>query len=128
MKALGRQLLVELHECAESVLDDAEAVEELMLSAARAAGATIVGQSFHRFAPHGVSGVVIIGESHLSLHTWPEFGYAAFDIFTCGDSVDPEAAVLQVRRGLGAQRHTVVEMRRGLLDLPDEQVRHKRDA
>ena len=128
MKPLGRQLLVELHGCDAAVLDDAEAIEALMLAAARAAGATIVGQSFHHFAPHGVSGVVVIGESHLSLHTWPEYGYAAFDIFTCGDLLNAEAAVGQVRAGLNCAQHTVVEMRRGLLDLPPDQVRHKPDA
>ncbi len=60
-----------------------------MRQAAEEAGATIVDSSFHRFLPHGISGVVVIAESHLAIHTWPEYGYAAIDLFTCGDEVNP---------------------------------------
>ncbi len=60
-----------------------------MVSAAEEAGATVINSTFHHFSPIGVSGVVVIEESHLAIHSWPEFGYAAIDVFTCGDSVDP---------------------------------------
>ncbi len=63
-----------------------------MVDAAREAGATIVGESFHRFSPQGVTGVLAIAESHISIHTWPEYGYAAADIFTCGTAIKPKIA------------------------------------
>ena len=73
-------------------------------------------EAFHQFNPHGVSGVVIITESHLFIHTWPEHGYAAADIFTCGDSVQPEKAAQILVRKLGAKNHSIVEIQRGILD------------
>lgn len=125
MKGLGTHLLVELYDCDRGIVNDVAAVEAIMLRAAEVAKATIVGHSFHKFAPHGVSGVVVIGESHLAIHTWPEYGYCAFDLFTCGEALDKDAAIRVVREGVKAERQLVVEMKRGMLDLPDEQVRHK---
>ena len=84
-----------------------------MRSAAEAAGATIVTATFHRFAPQGVSGVVVIAESHLSIHTWPEYGYAAVDFYTCG-VCRPEHAHELMREALGAERSEVMTIRRGL--------------
>lgn len=81
---LGRQVVLDLYDCDHAVLDDLAAVEAAMLGAARAAQATIVTQTFHRFSPWGISGVVVISESHLAIHTWPERGFAAVDVFTCG--------------------------------------------
>ncbi len=91
-KVLGRQVLLEFYGCARELLDDAGFVETAMLEAARRARATIVQTAFHRFSPQGVSGIVVIAESHLAIHTWPEYGYAAIDIFTCGSRVLPEVA------------------------------------
>ena len=88
MEVLGRHLLVELFSCDEEVLDNLEKIEEFMMTAARVSGATIVESVFHRFQPHGISGVVVIAESHLAIHTWPEHGYAAVDFFTCGADID----------------------------------------
>ena len=112
---LGRQLLVELHGCSATTLDDVASIEALLLRAADDAGATVVSRSFHRFAPHGISGMLLIAESHLVVHTWPEHQYCAFDIFTCGTTLDAEAAIDTVRLGLQAGQYTVVEMRRGML-------------
>ena len=92
MNALGRHLLVELQDCNRELLDDLGFIREAMIQAAVDCGATVLGESFHRFSPQGVSGVVVIAESHLSIHTWPEHGYAAVDVFTCGTSVTPETA------------------------------------
>ena len=92
MQALGKHLLVELHGCNPELLKKVDVVKEIMVSAAKACKATIVDTSFHEFNPFGVSGVVVIAESHLSIHTWPEYRYAAVDIFTCGDVIKPEAA------------------------------------
>jgi len=87
LDALGRHLLLELRECNVAVLDDLKYLENALVSAAKDSGATVLDKSFHHFAPQGVSGVVLIAESHLSLHTWPEHAYAAVDIFTCGTTV-----------------------------------------
>ena len=109
----GRQVLAELMGCDEALLADHAAVERLMNEAARAAGATIVQSAFHTFNPHGVSGVVIIAESHLAIHTWPEHGYAAIDVFTCGASVDPRVAVDALAASLKAADTRITTVRRG---------------
>ena len=85
LQALGTHLLVELKDCNPDILNDIKEVQDALVMAARKAKATIVETSFHEFSPFGISGMVVIAESHLSIHTWPEYGYAAVDIFTCGD-------------------------------------------
>ena len=89
MKSLGRHIIAEFYDCDKEILDNVEKIEQSMKNAAYETGATLVNSSFHRFLPYGVSGVVVISESHLTIHTWPEYGYAAVDLFTCGDDVDP---------------------------------------
>ena len=116
MNALGKHLLLELKGCEKEVLNDIGFLREALLAAAGEAGATVLGESFHHFNPHGVSGVVIIAESHLVIHTWPEYGYAAADIFTCGDSVQPGKAAKILVRKLGSKNHSIIEMQRGILD------------
>ena len=116
MNALGKHLLLELEDCDKEVLNDLGFLRSVLLTAASEAGATVLGESFHQFNPHGVSGVVIIAESHLFIHTWPEHNYAAADIFTCGDSVQMERAAQVLIRKLGAKNHTMVEIQRGILD------------
>jgi len=118
LNALGRHLLLELKDCNREVLNDLSFLKAVLTEAASEAGATVLGESFHQFNPHGVSGVVIIAESHLFIHTWPECGYAAVDIFTCGNSVKPEKAAQKLIRELGAKNHTVLEIQRGILDTP----------
>ncbi len=113
MEALGRHLLVELFSCAEDVLDDLEKIEALMKEAARLSGATIVESVFHRFQPHGISGVVVIAESHLAIHTWPEHGYAAVDFFTCGANVDYWVAHDFLKKNFQAGDSEVKELLRG---------------
>lgn len=113
MNALGRHLLMELEDCNEETLNDLETLKAAMLAAADEAGATVLGESFHRFAPHGISGVVVVAESHLFIHTWPEYGYAAADIFTCGTTVHPEKAAEILVEKLGARTHSIQEIQRG---------------
>ncbi|UCH42908.1 MAG: adenosylmethionine decarboxylase [Dehalococcoidales bacterium] len=115
MNALGKHLLLELKDCDREVLNDLSFLKDMLPTAATEAGATVLGESFHQFNPHGVSGVVIIAESHLFIHTWPECGYAAVDIFTCGDSVQPEKAAQRVIRELDAKSHSILEIQRGIL-------------
>ncbi|MEZ4955492.1 MAG: adenosylmethionine decarboxylase [Saprospiraceae bacterium] len=92
MNSLGRHWIVEFKECDPANLKDPLIIESFLQEAATVMGATIVQSNFHHFSPLGVSGVVIIMESHLTIHTWPEFGYAAVDIFTCG-KMDTQLAV-----------------------------------
>ena len=115
MNALGRHLLVELHECNREALNNLDLIREVMVKAAVDCGAVVLGESFHRFSPQGVSGVVVIAESHLSVHTWPEYGYAAADIFTCGVSVDPQIAAEVLIQGLGCRNPNLTEVQRGIL-------------
>ncbi len=115
MNALGRHLLVELHDCDKEALNDLGLIRDVMVKAAIDCGAVVLGESFHRFSPQGVSGVVIIAESHLSIHTWPEYGYAAVDIFTCGTFVNPEKAAEVIIEKLGSKNHSVMEIPRGVL-------------
>ncbi len=116
MNALGKHLLLELKDCDRELLNDLGLLKRILPEAANAAGATILGESFHQFAPHGVSGAVILAESHLFIHTWPECGYAAVDIFTCGNSIRPEKAAQTLIRELGAKNHSILEIQRGILD------------
>jgi S-adenosylmethionine decarboxylase len=115
LNALGRHLLVELHDCDREALNDLDLIREAMLKAAVDCGAVVLGESFHRFSPQGVSGVVVIAESHISIHTWPEHGYAAADVFTCGTSVNPEIAAKVLIEKLKSKNHTLTEIKRGIL-------------
>ena len=115
MNALGKHLLLELKECDKEVLNDLGYLKDIMLQAANESGATVLGASFHPFKPQGVSGVVVIAESHLSIHTWPEYNFAAIDIFTCGTSVEPEKAAELLIKKLGAKDHSLTEIKRGFL-------------
>ncbi|MTI88779.1 MAG: S-adenosylmethionine decarboxylase proenzyme [Balneolaceae bacterium] len=118
MEALGRHILVEYYDCESSSLNNVEHIEESMLSAVKTAKATIISHSFHKFSPYGVSGVVVIAESHVSIHTWPEYNYAAVDIFTCGDTIDPWLIQEQLKEAYGSQNVSSMEMKRGLFKVP----------
>ena len=114
MNALGRHLLLELFDCDSDAINNLEAVKSALVEAARRAHATIVDVVFHEFNPFGVSGVVVITESHLSIHTWPEYRYAAVDIFSCGDMLKPEVAARYLVEQFAAERTSVIEMQRGM--------------
>jgi S-adenosylmethionine decarboxylase proenzyme len=112
---LGWHHLVELGGCDVATLDDLPRVEAALLAAAKAAGATVLDARFHKFSPQGVSGVVLIAESHLSVHTWPEHAYAAVDLFTCGVTLDAEPAVALLQEALGATTVSRQAIPRGLV-------------
>lgn len=113
MKALGRHLVVEMWGC-KANLNEPERIREALAEAVERARATNLGVHVHSFNPHGVSGVAVIAESHISIHTWPELGYVALDVFTCGDRAIPEAA-LEVLKDLFRPQHMdVLEIKRGL--------------
>ena len=115
MDALGRHLLLELKDCNREVLNDLDFLKDCLRDTAEKIGATVVNECYYQFTPHGISGVVIIAESHLCIHTWPEHNYAAVDIFTCGDSIKPEHAVKPLVERLGARDSSFIELRRGIL-------------
>ncbi|MCG8424496.1 MAG: adenosylmethionine decarboxylase [Proteobacteria bacterium] len=112
MDTFGQHLLVEYHGCDTEILNDSTRIETIMCKAAEAAQATVVASTFHRFSPYGISGVVVVEESHLSIHTWPECGYVAVDFFTCGECT-PERAHDFIRDKLSAQRSEVMVVHRG---------------
>ena len=114
MKALGRHILVEFSGCNAEVMNDVSIIESSMIEAAKIAGATVINSTFHHFSPWGVSGVVVIQESHLAIHTWPEYRYAAVDLFTCGDSVDPWVSFEHLKKAFQAN-YSAIEMNRGSL-------------
>ena len=114
---LGRHLVCEIHGASPEALRDKEFLREMLLRAAEASGSVVVGDYFYKFENNsGVTGVVVVAESHLSIHTWPEYGYAAVDVFTCGDHTDPWKALEVIRRELRPERVEVTEMTRGILD------------
>ena len=107
------------------MLNDERRIEGALTGAARIAGAHVVDTRFHKFNPHGVSGIVVISESHITIHTWPEYGYAALDVFTCGEGFDKNAAIDCIKSHFEPDHVGVMEMQRGILDLPPEEVHHK---
>ncbi|BCB95162.1 S-adenosylmethionine decarboxylase proenzyme [Dissulfurispira thermophila] len=125
MHALGTHLLVELRDCNPEILKDLSKVKDALVSAAKEAMATIIDVSFHEFNPFGISGMVVIAESHLSIHTWPEYGYAAVDIFTCGDIIKPEVAAHYLIAQFESKNPSIVEMKRGILSCSNEKLPHK---
>lgn len=114
-QALGRHILCEAYGCDPKVLNSRKMVEQIMLEAALVAGAEVREVAFHKFSPQGVSGVIVISESHLSIHTWPELGYAAIDVFTCGHHLDPWNAIKYLTDALKAKRVSTSEVERGIL-------------
>ncbi len=113
MAALGHHVLVELRDCNPAKLDDLPFIQKSLLGAAEAVGVTVIDHIFHQFSPQGVTGVVAIAESHLCIHTWPEYSYAAMDIFTCGEGFDPNHAVRLIIHALESKDPQVTELSRG---------------
>lgn len=130
LNALGRHILVEFTGCNADTLNDVSKIEKAMVQAAQIAGATVINSNFHHFSPWGVSGVVVIQESHLAIHTWPEYRYAAVDLFTCGDTVDPWVSFEFLKKAFEAN-YSALEMKRGShhiitkTDYQPKDVRHE---
>ena len=117
MNALGIHVMLELKGCNPQLLDDLPYIKDVMIKAADGVGAQILSESFHQFYPQGVTGIVAIAESHLCIHTWPEYAYAAADIFTCGTSIKPQEAAQYIIDQLESQEPSIVELKRGLAPL-----------
>ena len=114
--SFGKHILAEYLECECTYLDSEGAIRNLMLEAASKIGATIVGDIFHHFSPQGVTGVVVIAESHLAIHTWPEFRYASVDLFTCGNRVDPWIGFEYLKEELRSRKWVSKEIIRGIAE------------
>jgi len=125
MKSLGRHLLVEFYGCDSKLLNDEKKLKAILETAADKCKATRIKTLFHKFNPQGISGIVIIAESHISIHTWPEYNVASVDIYTCGEVINPWDAFKYLEKELKSKNASVIEMRRGILNLPEEQIRHK---
>ncbi len=98
----GKHYLIDLRDCDPEIIKSVDPTREIVMRAAKECGATILDDYFHQFQPIGVSGVVLIAESHISVHTWPESGFAAADIFTCGE-MKPQVAIDIMREGFRAK-------------------------
>ncbi len=115
-KQLGKHLLIEYYDCDSKILKNTSLIEKYMIEAAEVAKATIVESVFHTFNPWGVSGVIVIEESHLTIHTWPEYGYAAVDLFTCGNTIKPWNAFKLLEERLKSERCDLIYISRGIVD------------
>lgn len=122
MQTLGRHVLAEVYGCKFEILNDLQKVQDIMVHAALEAGAEVRELVFHKFSPQGVSGVVVISESHLAIHTWPELGYAAVDVFTCGEKVNPWDACNYLAEMFKADEVNASEIKRGLMPEPRRQL------
>jgi S-adenosylmethionine decarboxylase len=109
----GRHVTMDLRDVAFEKLNDTQFLKEVMYEAANRCGATVVGESFIQFSPQGVTGVLVLSESHLSIHTYPEEGFAAIDCYTCGYTVDPEIACDYMKAVLGGRVAGYRALRRG---------------
>lgn len=115
-KALGYHYLIEVHGADPEILKDLNQIELILNDAVVTSGATEVGRLFHEFHPWGISGVILIGESHFTIHTWPEHRYAAIDFFTCNPNLRIQAAYQQITKDLKATGSTMTEIERGIND------------
>ena len=109
---VGKHCILELYNCDSAKLDDEAFLRNAITTAAKRAGATLLNLITHRFDPQGVTGLALLAESHISIHTWPESGYAAVDVFTCGDHTMPERACAVLIAELEASQHSLRSFRR----------------
>ena len=119
---LGHHFVAELLGCDVTTLNDVQAIQRILRRAVDLADLTIVDEVFHQFSPQGVTGVVVVEESHVSIHTWPELGYAAVDLFTCGSQAEGARAVESILAELRPERSSLVVLRRPGAALPDGRV------
>jgi S-adenosylmethionine decarboxylase len=113
LKSVGRHVILELWGC--SNLNSVEVVEQALREIVDATETTLLDLRVYPFTPIGVTGVAIVSESHIMIHTWPEYGYAAVDVFTCGEQTSPDAAIPVIRHHFAPERVQVMEMNRGIL-------------
>jgi len=121
-------VLIDLYDCDHDKLLDADRIREGMLKAAEVMGATVVAESFHTFKPWGVSGTVTIAESHLAVHTWPEFNFAAVTFETCGQHMDHRKAYRFLLEFFGSKNPKVTHQKRGFMKIEEGTFHYKQEA
>ena len=109
----GITCLLELYDCPPDILDNQQRIKEALREAVNHANATLLNEVSHQFSPQGVTALGLLAESHISIHTWPEHGYAAVDIFTCGNRAMPELACTFLIKELAAKHHAIQRVERG---------------
>lgn len=119
-----RHFLLELHGCPAERLDDPTRICRCIEEAAVIAGTTVLQVASHHFEPHGVTAIALLAESHLSIHCWPETGYAAVDLLTCTDAGDPQAACQHIVKTLAAKSHHCQIIQRGDTQTKQVEDRH----
>lgn len=124
MDTLGRHIILEMWGCCKDVIDNADGIKEILTGATEAMNATLVDVVCHRFSPYGATGVAILAESHISIHTWPEYGYAATDIFICGNTINPHNAASYIIQAFQAKETSLLELKRG--DFLSKKIQDKR--
>jgi S-adenosylmethionine decarboxylase proenzyme len=115
MRELGRHLIFEFSGCDGVLLNDSKRIEEVLVKAAEKSGMKVVGKASHKFGSQGVTSVIILAESHIVVHTWPEYGYVAIDIFVCGSAAQPMRAYEEVLRAFSPKSVSALEVKRGLI-------------
>jgi len=121
-------VLIDLYECDHDRLVDEDQIKEGMLTAAELMGAEVIGYSFHTFKPWGVSGTVTIAESHLAVHTWPEYNFAAVTFETCGHMMDHQKAYGYLVEFFGSKRPKMAIQERGFMDSSEGEIYYKQEA
>ncbi len=114
MKRAGIHLICEFWKLKEGKNLEKRGILKILKEAARASGSKVVGENFHQFFPYGFSAMVLLAESHISLHFWPEFNYLAIDIFTCGKT-KPYQALKVLKKKFKPSKLEVIEIKRGLV-------------
>jgi len=122
--SLGKHMIAEFYNCCENLIDNIEFIREAMITSAEIAGATVVAEKFHKFYPIGVSGVVIISESHLSVHAWKEFSYCAVDIFVCDSSLRLKDSLMYLKKMFKAEKVEYTLLSRGSIKKIEEELSH----
>jgi S-adenosylmethionine decarboxylase len=110
--SVGFHCILELYDCSKTLLNDADFVRQSLRDAATQAKATLLNEVLHQFEPQGITALALLSESHISIHTWPEVGYAALDVFTCGHHTDPEEACKHMVKAFKAERHILKKLKR----------------
>ena len=111
---LSHHYVAEASGCDSEIISDVEKVRKILIKAAEKANATLHAISFHQFPPSGVSGIVVISESHISIHTWPEFRYVALDLYTSGDLVEPEKGIEYAVKAFRSTSYLITKITRGI--------------
>ena len=118
MQVLGKHYLVEFTDCDPNMISSVTTVKEILVEAAKLGNATIVDTRFQQFSPHGVSGAIIISESHFAIHTWPEFSHASFDLFTCSQKINHLRSIEYIKEQFKAQSYELISQDRGRVTRP----------